>query len=257
MLAAAWELGVRTLDSAAVYGNAHEVIGSFHKANPDKRFGVVTKFLAESLRESGAEAALEAVLQELHVERLEGWMFHNPAQVADSDDVLDAMAALQQGGKIGRAGVSVYSNQQVLNAAADARLQMIQMPFNLLDNGHARAEALEAAQAAGMTVHIRSVFLQGLFFMQSLPEQLMPLDPALEQLRTLAAQHNLSLAQLAMAYPINHPQIDGVVVGTDNAEQLTANIELASTALPPELREAIEQIAVAQPELLNPSNWKR
>ena len=39
----AFNHGIRILDSAEAYGNAHEVIGSFHKNHPDKLFEIITK----------------------------------------------------------------------------------------------------------------------------------------------------------------------------------------------------------------------
>ena len=36
--------GIRILDTAEVYGNAHEIIGNFHKKNDDSRFKIITKF---------------------------------------------------------------------------------------------------------------------------------------------------------------------------------------------------------------------
>ena len=37
----AYENNIRTLDTAESYGNAHEVIGLFHKNNPQKLFKVI------------------------------------------------------------------------------------------------------------------------------------------------------------------------------------------------------------------------
>ena len=46
-----------------------------------------------------------------------------------------------------------------------------------------RAEGLAAARAANMVVHVRSVFLQGVFFMDTarLPHAIQPLLPHLEK----------------------------------------------------------------------------
>ena len=39
----AFELKIDTLDTAEAYGNAHQVIGHFHKLNPRIKFKVITK----------------------------------------------------------------------------------------------------------------------------------------------------------------------------------------------------------------------
>ena len=43
ILAKAFDLGISTLDTAEAYGDAHRVIGEFHKANPKVKFNVITK----------------------------------------------------------------------------------------------------------------------------------------------------------------------------------------------------------------------
>lgn len=259
MLTAAWEQGVRTLDTAEVYGNAHEVIGNFHRANPEMRFNVVTKFLAASILENGAAARLDAVLKELDVEVLAGWMFHNPAELERNPEIVRQLAALKASGKIRHAGVSVYTNEDVIKAAATEHITIVQMPFNLLDNGGIRAEGLAAARAANMVVHVRSVFLQGVFFMDTaqLPQSIQPLLPYLEELRLLAEGSNLQIPQLAMGYPFQHPDIDGVVIGTDNAEQIKRNIAMANTAIGQRLRDQVEAVRVREADMLNPSNWNK
>lgn len=258
MLAAAWDQGVRTLDTAEVYGNAHEVIGSFHRANPNHQFNIVTKFLAASLLEVGASARLQQVLDELQVNELDGWMFHNPAELDRHPELEQEIAGLRGKG-LRHMGVSVYTNEDVLRAAAHKDVSIIQMPFNLLDNGGIRKDALKAAKDANVVVHVRSVFLQGVFFMDTdtLPPSMMPLVPYLEQLRLMAEANEMSVPELAMGYPFQHPDVDGVVIGTDNAEQIASNMAMASKPLGTGMMSQVESIRVHEAELLNPSNWNR
>ena len=39
----AHDSGVRILDTAKVYGDAHKVIGEFHNCFPEKKFNIITK----------------------------------------------------------------------------------------------------------------------------------------------------------------------------------------------------------------------
>ena len=60
-----------------------------------------------------------------------------------------------------------------------------------------------------------------------------------------------------MGYPFQHPDIDGVVIGTDNPAQIQSNMAMACNELDGRIREQVESIRVAETELLNPSNWNR
>ena len=44
LLKIAYDHGIRILDTAEVYGNAHETIGDFHKKNGNSKFKIITKF---------------------------------------------------------------------------------------------------------------------------------------------------------------------------------------------------------------------
>ena len=43
--------GITTIDTAEAYGNAHKVIGEFHKSHPNHKFNIVTK-VPHSIKEN-------------------------------------------------------------------------------------------------------------------------------------------------------------------------------------------------------------
>ena len=71
----AYDSGIRILDSAEAYGNAHEIIGIFHNKYPDKTFKVITKLPNKSNYDIPAK--VENYLKELNVNQLETLMFHS------------------------------------------------------------------------------------------------------------------------------------------------------------------------------------
>src|ERR1700750_1949619 len=76
ILLKAHKSGIRLLDTAEVYGNAHEIIGRFHQTHPDNIFEVITKIPSDSIPENISEK-LEQYLNELHIKRLHTLMFHS------------------------------------------------------------------------------------------------------------------------------------------------------------------------------------
>ena len=103
----------------------------------------------------------------------------------------------------------------------------------------------------GVEIHVRSTFLQGLFFKdrEALPEKLKPMRKYLLQLDEFSKQSGLSISEIALNYNLQNPYIDGVLIGVDNVEQLKMN--LASVKDTP-----IDiEIEVKELELLNPVNW--
>lgn len=250
----AYEQGVRLLDSADAYGSAPDLIGSYHRSRPT-RFEVSTKF--KSGLHFNAEDWLSEQLEKYSIPALYACMFHDFQDYLDNRAVIFPFKNLIQRGLIQKMGVSVYTNEQLAVVIDDADIAVIQLPFNLLDNTLQRGTLLAKAKTNGKEIHIRSVFLQGLFFMDlyKLPDKLIPLRPALEKLHQLSDQYAIPLASMALAYAVSNRTIDKILVGVDTLGQLQDNLQKLDQILPDELVDAIDTLAVKRVDLLNPTNW--
>ncbi|MDB2625664.1 hypothetical protein N9Y10_05660, partial [Flavobacteriaceae bacterium] len=60
---------------------------------------------------------------------------------------------------------------------------------------------------------------------------------------------------LALNYVYNQKNIDKVLIGVDNVNQLESNILSVKKNMKNELTKYIEAINVEESKLLNPSNW--
>jgi aryl-alcohol dehydrogenase-like predicted oxidoreductase len=155
-------------------------------------------------------------------------------------------------------GVSVYT-PEALAALLDegAEVDLVQLPFNVFDRRF--APMLRRLKAAGVEVHARSAFLQGLFFLdpERLPPFFAPVRERLVTLRALAARHELPLAALPLGFALAQPDIDTVVVGVDGLANLRENLALAARL--PDLRPLlshIEELEVRDEDILLPYRWK-
>ena len=253
ILSRAHDAGIRHLDTAAAYGDAAARIGAFHRAD-ERRFSVITKFKSA---QRAAGPVLKEQLATLGVEQAFGYLFHSPDALRDDPDSLAELVHLRRAGLIRHIGVSIYTNEQFDTAINTEAIDLIQLPYNLLDNRRRRGELIDAAKAAGKLVHTRSVFLQGLFFKKpdKLPQALLGLRDELVELRDIAHRFRLTTAQLGLGYALANPQIDGVLIGVDGLGQLEVNLAAAAQPLPAAAIAAIDDLYVSNPRLLNPSNW--
>lgn len=253
ILAYAQEIGIPTLDTAEAYGNAIEVIGSYQQTHPP--FQVISKFGHgdESLAE-GVERSLKL----LGMEYLHGYLYHKYEDLEGRPELIAELKALKAERKIDKVGVSIYTNDQFPAAIAAEHVDIIQLPFNLLDNWTLRGKWIAQAKAAGKEIHTRSVFLQGLFFMnpEELPAKLEPLRPALWQLHEFRQSAGFTVADLALNYVLSIPEIDGVLIGVDSVAQLKTNVAGIIEDFYEIWKQSIHDIKVNAPELLNPVNWK-
>jgi len=246
--------GIKYLDTAEAYGNSEEIIGLFHKASP-KHFNILTKFHVK--RDDQISSLVTSALQRLNVSNIEVFFFHSYQDIKDNPEMILDLQNEVKAGRINKIGVSVYTNEEINDLLGYKEVDVIQAPFNLLDNENKRAEIFTKAKATGKTVYTRSVFLQGLFFKKTdeLPGKLLPLKKDLELIRGLAKDSNLSIGSLALNYVINKKYIDGVLVGVDSVQQLQNNLTALKDELPLEIVQVVDKIMVESNRLLNPAEW--
>lgn len=188
ILDTAYANNISVLDTAEAYGNSQERIGEYHK-NALHKFEIITKFSSAitNLPENITERVKHNI-NILNIDRLYCYMFHSYNDFnTHFSDFKTELLALQQKGIIYKLGVSVYTNAELEAVLNSPEIQVIQLPFNLLDNHSKRGDILEKAQRNGVEIHTRSAFLQGLFFktVQALPKKLESLKPYLETIENI------------------------------------------------------------------------
>lgn len=244
--------GIDTLDTASGYGDAERVIGEFHQAG--SYFKIITKFgLKEGL---DIRKEWERACQALDVAFLECWMYHRFYETHDIP-TRNSLLALKANGNIRKIGVSLYDNIQLKEAIHAEWVDVIQMPFNLLDNMSQRGNLLKEAKEKGKEVHTRSVFLQGLFFMdqERIPEKLKPLKPYLETIKRITKENQCTPAAMALKYAVCSPFIDKVLIGVETKEQLQQNINVLSEKINEQVFSDVDKLQVKETSLLSPANW--
>ena len=248
--------GVCMIDTAMGYGDAEAILGMYFESRSDHPFRVITK-LDHGAIVTGVKSVFDS-LERLRIEKLDTLLFHSYSfyQQAIRSGLVKELETLQ-GQCFEQLGVSVYTNEELTLLKEDTLIKVVQSPFNLLDNNNLRGEILNEISLAGKTVHTRSVFLQGLFFMNPLkiPDRISGLSNDLQHLKALCDEHHVSMGELALQYTLSKTYINGVLFGVDSLSQIEQNLNWLSKPINPEIFDFIDEIYVSRPELLNPSTW--
>lgn len=265
--------GVAHVDTAAGYGDSEHRIGSALDA--DSPLGIVTK-LPPHLTDG--EPTVPEVAQRVHVAidrslwllgraRLDAVLLHRFEHFAAAEGVIwRTLRSLQDAGKIGRIGASVYRPEELCALLHHAEVGQVQLPFNILDRRWLEPDVQRAIAARpDVILHGRSALLQGLLTIDDpLQWPIADGDLARRCIGALqaAASHlrRDSVADLCLAYARAQPWLAGIVVGAETAAQMAENIRLFRTpALTPAEAEAVAG-ALPGPlpeQLLNPALWPR
>ena len=252
----AFENNIITLDTAETYGNAHEIIGKFHRNNTSFKFNVNTK-LPNNIDLSQIDSKVSSYLKDLQIDQIETLMFHSYNSYHQNKLLIEKMVSLKKMGVIKNIGVSIYTNAEIESILNDDNISVVQLPFNLLDNLTQKNNLLNQIKKSGKISQSRSAFLQGIFF-KDLNEKNKIIDQLkkeLIQLKNLTIKYKCSMQELALSYCLCQKEIDNVLIGVDSSEQLVKNITAAKFKIDIDLINEINKIKVENVDLINPSLW--
>jgi len=245
ILAEAAKGGILTLDTSSAYGNSEEILGE--SISLSENFRVVSKY---PKGETSVSEMFKSSLTRLRVSKLYGYLLHHFEVYKNNPDVWDEFVALKESGVVKKIGFSLYAPEELeFILKQGSPFDLIQVPFNIFDKKF--LPYMKELHSKGIEVHVRSTFLQGLFFKDrdALPEKLLPLKKYLLLLDDYSRETGLSLSEIALNYNLQNPFIDGVLIGVDNVAQLQTNLSSVKD-VPVEV-----EIDVKEKELLNPVNW--
>jgi aryl-alcohol dehydrogenase-like predicted oxidoreductase len=249
--------GMDTLDTAAAYGLAEQVLGEIGV----KGWRVVSKVPPVPLDcedgQSWVMRHVEGSLKTLGIDRLDGLLLHRSADLTGPQGT-----AIAQGLRVVRAqgcsrqvGVSVYSPQALHALPEDVPLDLVQGPLSVLDQRMVSEDVVAQRMGQGTAFHARSVFLQGLLLMnaQTRPPHFMPWAALWARWDALVRQHGGHAAAMCLGYVKAQPLASRVVVGVNTLAQLEEI--LAAWAQAPTFDAS--DLACDDPLLLEPYNWSK
>ena len=125
-------------------------------------------------------------------------------------------------------GVSVYGADEITEMLKYDSLTVTQAPMSIFDQRLIAGGTVERLKARDVTVFVRSVFLQGLFFLDpdkmDDPILLEHAAPKIRLLREVAKAEGMNIAQLAIAFMRDCAGVTSLVLGADTPEQVKNNI---------------------------------
>ena len=273
----ALELGVNWIDTAAVYGIGHseEMVARALKEWKGARPHVFTKCAmrwdakgkvtkvhkADSIRQE-----CEDSLRRLEVDVIDLYQIHWPPE--DNGPALEeswqAMAELQQQGKVRWIGVSNYDAGQMKRLEKIAPVTSLQPPYSMLRR-KIETEILPHCEQNHIGVIVYSPMLSGLLTGAMTRERAANLpgddwrrnnpefrEPKLtknlelvERLRAVGTRYGRTPGEVAIAWTLRLPAVTGAIVGARNAKQAEGVMRAGELKLTPQDLAEIEGSAAA------------
>ena len=234
--------GIKKVDTAVAYGSSQEVIGKTH----DDRFELMSKW-------GEHPADLSMTLELLKAEKLNVWMAHRSEAIIKNPQLWQRMRDQKEVGLVHSIGVSVYGISEV-QALLDMDIvpDVIQLPVNIFSS--IEAESISKFNELGITIHARSIFLQGLLLCNplSLDSFFDPVKPWLLAFAECFPTRPSRVQALIQAV-LNQAAVDSVVLGAESALQIDDWFDSTNS-----INEELPALPELLPErILNPTMWPR
>jgi aryl-alcohol dehydrogenase-like predicted oxidoreductase len=246
--------GIRTLDTAAGYGDAESVLGTLAPAI--RPFRIVTKTISLQNGLDAVVARARRSADMLGGPPVDTLLVHAASDLTGSggEALWRSLLGLRDEGLFRHIGISAYVSDDPATLARRFRPEVMQVPLSLLDQRLLHTGALAAMKDLSVEIHARSLFLQGLLFLSEdkLPAKLVSAAPHLRKLRSVVKEANATPLEAALAFALGRPEVDVAIVGTTTLGELDGIIA-AATKSPPKID--WNACAFDDPVVLTPSNW--
>jgi D-threo-aldose 1-dehydrogenase len=285
-LEAAWNSGIRLYDTAPLYGHglSETRLGSFLRDKPRDSYTLATKvgrlLRADAEPEPGQsfvdtppvnpvfdfsyDATLRSVeesLERLGLDRVDILHIHDPDD--HFEDALGgayrALDRLRGEGVIGAVGAGMNQWQMLSRFAREADFDCFLLAgrYTLLDQS-AFAELMPLAAERGIAIIAAGVFNSGVLadpkpdarfnYRQAPPE----LIEKAHRIAAVCARHGVPLKTAAVQFPIAHPAVPTVLIGSRSAAQVEENVHGFEAPIPTQLWEELKAEGLLAREVPTP-----
>jgi aryl-alcohol dehydrogenase-like predicted oxidoreductase len=268
LLHEAIESGINLFDTARMYGASESIMG---QAFRDRRDQVVICTKCQHFRdpddplppadklEKIIKNSLKTSLNKLQTKFIDVFMLHQAdVEILENDMIAEIFVELKNEGIIRATGVSTYTRDETRLAIKSGVWDVIQLPFNLMDQSQEALISLAAEKGIGIMV--RSVLLKGI-----LSEKGKNLHPALKNVEIHLKYYDEllndsvpDLAALAIKFALSFKDVSSVLVGIDRMDYLRKSLMAADGVfLDEKALSRARQLAYPRPEFLDLARWDR
>jgi aryl-alcohol dehydrogenase-like predicted oxidoreductase len=295
---AALDNGISTFDTADVYANgkAEEVLGAALKGQRRESLEVFTKVYwpvgprghnDQGLSRKHILEGIDGSLRRLGMDHVDLYQAHRYDSFTPLEETMQAFADVVRSGKALYIGVSEWTAAQIREAHALAvslgvSLVSSQPQYSMLHR-IIEPEVVPTCEELGLGQIVWSPIAQGVLTGKYKPGEAYPegsraTDEAggaaaikrfltddtltrVQNLAPIAGDLGLSLAQLAVAWVLQNPNVSAALVGASRPEQVAENVKAAGVTIPADALKAIDEalgdVVVRDPALVATATPKR
>lgn len=255
ILDAAYTNDIRFLDTASAYGTSEHIISTAQQ-EIKKDFHIISKYPVQA--QTSPYTFIDSSLKVLRRKTLYGYMFHNFEIYHDHPEYVDDLVKIKETNKAQKIGYSLYTPQEaeiILNN--NLPCDIIQIPYNIFDQRF--NVLLPELKKRNVEIHVRSIFLQGLFFMnpQMLSDFFNPVKEKIIQLQEYTTKKEIQISDVCFGFVNSNPFIDYIVFGVASLKNFTDNVASYNAIKNQDFYfNDLQHLREQNEDILLPSKWR-
>ncbi|MPZ62547.1 MAG: aldo/keto reductase [Propionibacteriales bacterium] len=271
--------GITTFDTADVYANtaAESVLGRALESERRESLEIFTKVFwptgpggpnDQGLSRKHIHESINGSLRRLRTDYVDLYQAHRYDHGTPLEETMEAFADVVRQGKVLYIGVSEWTADQIRaghELARELKIPLVsnQPQYNMLWRV-IEAEVIPTSQELGIGQVVWSPIAQGVLTGKYVPGQPPPSGSRatddkegaqfisrylnddvvgrVQELKPLADEAGLSMAQLAIAWVLQNPNVSTAIIGASRPDQVTENVRASGVKLDPGLLTTIDEV---------------
>jgi aryl-alcohol dehydrogenase-like predicted oxidoreductase len=202
------------------------------------------------------EKEFKLCLERLNIKYLYGLLIHQTESLDGEKGkiIIDSLNNLKSRNLVEKLGVSIYDVEELEKVNKLIDVDIVQAPLNIVDRRLETSGWLSKLYKNNVEIHTRSTFLQGLLLMprSKIPTKFNKWSKIWDRWNNELNKNNLDAITACLSYPLSLPEVDKIIVGVENINQLN-EIVLASKQ---KIKNVNWSFMISNDQMLvNPSNW--
>jgi len=250
---------INKIDTSPAYKKSEKIIGLFKK----KKFKIISKIhkLPKNIKKKNIKNYIRnsatKSLKNLKVKKLECLLLQNADVLLgkNGNEIYKSIKDIKKQKFTNKIGLSIYDFTILKKIINKFKFDLIQVPFNILDQRLVKKGWLKKLKNKKIEVHVRSIFLQGILLLKNnqLPKKLNYLKKSWIIWEKWLKKNKFDPLQICLSFVLRHKHLDGIIVGQNSLRQfeqiLKSKIIKDNFQLP--------NLKIKNRKLIDPREWNR
>ena len=256
------KFGVNHFDTAYDYNKSEYFLGKSIKKIYLSRNVLVDTKLPKKINFKGkkknCEKIIKSSIKRLNIKKINTLYIHDPNQLLKKDGILlyNELIKAKKLNLIKKIGISVYTITEIKRTLNKFRIDVVQVPYNILDTRFTEKKLLYFLKKKKCTLVARSIFLKGLLLKKqpNMIKFFKKWKKTFIKLNLILKKNNLQLKNWTINHVSKNRNFKNFIVGVSQVNQLKEIHSILSKKR--NYNSVPFKLDVVSKSLINPKYWK-